>query len=90
MYDWNNVDNEFLTFTRHLIALRAAHPVFRRRRWFSGEPMNGCEIDDMIWFTPEGSEMTENDWAVGHARSLAVFLKRRGHHFPQFARSAVD
>ena len=72
-YDWNSVDDEFLAFTRQLIALRATHPVFRRKHWFSGEPICG-EIDDMIWFTPEGAEMTENDWAVGHARSLAVFL----------------
>ncbi|MXW75072.1 MAG: glycogen debranching protein GlgX [Acidimicrobiaceae bacterium] len=73
-YDWDSVDAEFLFFTRKLISLRAAHPVFRRRRWFRGEPVSGTEIDDMIWFTPDGTEMTHDDWRTGHARSVAVFL----------------
>ena len=73
-YDWDNVDDEFLAFIRRLIAFRAAHPVFRRRHWFKGEPVGGHETDDMIWFAPQGSEMTHHDWETGHARSVAVFL----------------
>ncbi|MDE0066740.1 MAG: glycogen debranching protein GlgX [Acidimicrobiaceae bacterium] len=73
-YDWHRVDAEFLSFTRKLISLRSTHPVFRRRRWFKGEPVSGAEIDDMIWFTPKGSEMAYNDWHAAHARSVAVFL----------------
>ena len=34
--DWASADNELLAFTRRLIALRRAHPVFRRRRFLSG------------------------------------------------------
>ena len=73
-YDWDNVDDDFLAFTKRLIAFRAAHPVFRRRHWFKGEPVGGHETDDMIWFAPQGSEMTDHDWETGHARSVAVFL----------------
>ncbi len=73
-YDWHNIDAEFLSFTQKLISIRAAHPVFRRRRWFKGEPVGGAEIDDIIWFTPEGTEMSHDDWRAGHARSVAVFL----------------
>ena len=73
-YDWDNVDDDFLAFIKGLIALRAAHPVFRRRHWFKGEPVGGHEINDMIWFAPQGSEMTDHDWQTGHARSVAVFL----------------
>ncbi len=73
-YDWDNIDEEFLAFTRRLIAFRAAHPVFRRRHWFKGEPVDGHEIDDMIWFTAQGSEMTRHDWETGHNLSVAVFL----------------
>ncbi len=32
--DWANADTELLEFTRAVSALRAAHPVFRRRRFF--------------------------------------------------------
>ncbi len=34
--DWANADKELLDFTRRLIALRRAHPVFRRRRFLAG------------------------------------------------------
>ena len=73
-YDWDDVDREFLGFVQRLVALRADHPVFRRRRWFEGRPIRGGALDDMGWFTPDGVEMTDDDWEVGYASSLAVFL----------------
>ena len=73
-YDWDNVDNELLAFTKRLIAFRAAHPVFRRRHWFKGEPVSGHEIDDMIWFTADGAEMTRQNWEASQTLSVAVFL----------------
>ena len=57
-----------------------SHPVFRRRRFFHGqEAVRGRsaardEPGDIAWFTPAGEEMTEDDWAVGFAKSLTVFL----------------
>jgi isoamylase len=73
-YDWDNVDHEFLDYARRVISLRAAHPIFRRRRWFEGRPIRGADVHDMGWYAPDGSEMTDGDWAVGYASSLAVFL----------------
>ncbi len=73
-YDWEAVDNDFLAFTRRIIAFRNDHPIFRRRGWFQGKPIRGHHVDDMTWFTPDGAEMTDEDWSVGYARSLAVFL----------------
>ena len=35
-FDWSNVDDDLLAFTRRLIALRRAHPAFRRRRFLVG------------------------------------------------------
>jgi glycogen operon protein len=48
----------------------------RRRRFFQGDPSRGSEseLGDIAWFTPAGEHMTEGDWQVGYARSLAVFL----------------
>ncbi len=34
--DWAQADTELIEFTRSVSALRAAHPVFRRRRFFDG------------------------------------------------------
>ena len=73
-YDWGAVDEPFLEFTKRLIALRSEHPVFRRRRWFEGRAIRGADVHDLMWFAPDGTEMSDDDWAVGYASSLAVFL----------------
>ncbi|MBI0376561.1 glycogen debranching protein GlgX [Streptomyces albiflaviniger] len=67
---------ELLRFTRSLVWLRRDHPVFRRRRFFHGRPVEGThdELSDIAWFTHEGEEMTPRDWQAAHAKSLAVFL----------------
>ena len=73
-------DQDLLDFAAALIRLRAEHPVFRRRRFFRGqEAVRGRsaardEPGDIAWFTPAGEEMTDDDWAVGFAKSLTVFL----------------
>ncbi|MEE4542546.1 glycogen debranching protein GlgX [Streptomyces sp. V4-01] len=63
-------------FVRSMVWLRRDHPVFRRRRFFHGRPVEGThdELSDIAWFTPEGREMTQRDWQAAHARSLSVFL----------------
>ncbi|HSA51118.1 MAG TPA: glycogen debranching protein GlgX [Yinghuangia sp.] len=63
-------------FTRMLTRLRHDHPVFRRRRFFHGRPVQGThdELSDIAWFTPAGDEMTDADWREATAKSLAVFL----------------
>ncbi|WP_334144176.1 glycogen debranching protein GlgX [Rhabdothermincola sp.] len=73
-YDWEHADDAFLHFTRALIRLRSEHPVFRRPRFFQGRAIQGDDVDDIGWFTPEGTAMTEADWSAGFARALAVFL----------------
>jgi glycogen operon protein len=72
--DWAGADADLLAFTRQLIALRRAHPVLRRRRWFQGRSIRGTEIHDIGWYLPDGSEMTDHDWRAATARALGVFL----------------
>jgi glycogen operon protein len=72
--DWEQADQDLFYFTVHLAAFRRAHPVFRRRRWFEGQPLHGRDVRDIAWFTPGGVEMSEDDWKVGFAKSLTVFL----------------
>ncbi len=81
--DWASVDTGLLEFTRVVTALRAEHPVFRRRRFFSGKPVRRRGQDglpDISWFAPDGSEMSEEDWGAGFSKSIAVFLN--GHGIP--------
>jgi glycogen operon protein len=75
--DWDSPEHDqaLIAFTCALSQLRRQHPVFRRRRFFSGLPTaGGAGLDDIIWLTPSGQEMTEDDWQAQYARSLAVFL----------------
>ncbi len=73
-FDWDSVDEELIEFTCRLIALRRKHPGLRRRRWFHGRPIRGKEVRDIGWFRPDGAEMSDEDWDVGHARALGIFL----------------
>ncbi|MGV7273625.1 glycogen debranching protein GlgX [Mycobacterium persicum] len=81
--NWAEADTGLLDFTRAVSALRANHPVFRRRRFFSGKPVGRRGEDgvpDIAWFAADGSEMTEEDWGASYAKSIAVFLN--GHGIP--------
>ncbi|MFF1355559.1 glycogen debranching protein GlgX [Streptomyces sp. NPDC058297] len=72
----NTGQDSLLAFTRAMARLRRDHPVFRRRRFFHGRPVEGTHDDltDIAWFTPEGEEMTRDDWGAAQARALSVFL----------------
>src|SRR6266545_1176728 len=79
--DWENVDEHLLEFTRAVTALRRAHPVFRRRRFFDGRPVRrvaGTRIRDIAWFSPDGTEMSEEAWEVSFGRCVAMFLNGDG------------
>ncbi|MGD9619196.1 MAG: glycogen debranching protein GlgX [Mycolicibacterium sp.] len=81
--DWANADHRLIEFTRSVAALRAAHPVFRRRRFFDGLPVRrrgSVQIPDISWFAPDGSEMSDEDWDSGFGKSIAVYLN--GHGIP--------
>jgi len=73
-FDWTLRDENIalLGFTRRLMDFRSRHPVFRRRRWFKGRAIRGAP--DIAWFTPQGTEMTQEEWDVAFARSIGVFL----------------
>ena len=71
-FPWASVDEDLLTYTTSLVALRRDHPVFRRRRWFLGRPLRGTA--DILWLKPEGTEMTEADWNEHHETCVGMFL----------------
>ena len=71
-FDWDHVDTEFTDWVRRVTALRRAHAVLRRRRWFQGRKIRDTE--DLAWFRPDGEPMTDEDWETGYARAVGVFL----------------
>ncbi|RYZ32090.1 MAG: glycogen debranching enzyme GlgX, partial [Propionibacteriaceae bacterium] len=76
--DWDlDADQQgLLDFTSAAIALRRAHPVLRRRRFFAGDASHGGQspLGDIVWLKPDGGEMNDADWDTGYSQSLMVFL----------------
>ncbi|HSF66562.1 MAG TPA: glycogen debranching protein GlgX [Nitrospiraceae bacterium] len=73
-WKWTKADRALLDYTKMLIALRQAHPVFRRRQFFQGRRIHGAEVKDISWLRPDGKEMTEQDWLQGYERCLGMRL----------------
>ncbi|MHB8641559.1 MAG: glycogen debranching protein GlgX [Gaiellaceae bacterium] len=72
-FDWrlDETGERLLAFTRRVIALRRAHPVFRRQRFFEG---TGHDLPDVWWMRPDGRKMTQRDWRNPQGRAIGVFL----------------
>ena len=87
-HDWSEVDQHLFDFTKRLIALRSAHPVFSRRHFFEGQRTMGSQLDDIGWFRPDGEPMHRDDWHVDHAKAISVFLNGNaiGPHGPELER----
>jgi len=64
----------FFEFTRHVIGLLNAHPVLSRRTFFHGRHLRGSEIKDIVWFSPTGREMTDEEWNAASVSFLGVLL----------------
>ena len=62
-----------LDFTRRLIALRAEHPVFRRRGFFTGAS-DEAGLPDIAWLRIDGEPMGADDWDRAEVRALAVLF----------------
>jgi glycogen operon protein len=74
--DWklSPEDLEMLEFVRKVVTIRGSHPTFRRGSFFQGRPIKGAAIKDLTWLTPEGCEMTDEEWNQSSARCLGMFL----------------
>ena len=77
---WENGEDEkqLLEFVRDLIRLRSDHRVFRRRKFFQNRAIRGENVRDIVWLDPAGTQMSDEQWRDGFARSLGVFLSGRG------------
>ncbi len=76
--DWRAIDGDLLAFTRDLLTFRAAHPVFRRRRF-----LGGAAAQELAWFGVDGRPMAAESWADPGSRSVVLHLD--GSHDPDLA-----
>jgi isoamylase len=68
----------FLAFTQRLIALRKQEAVFKRASFFRGEPSQVSGIHDILWFSPDGHDMTVQDWHNPNLRTVGMVLEGSG------------
>ena len=68
-FDWATADADLRHYLRRLIALRRAHPVFRRRRF-----LTGAEAADLGWYSAVGTAMTPLQWADPTMHAIGVYL----------------
>jgi len=73
-WDWNAEQRSLFDFVCRLIRLRTANPVFRRRKFFFGRPIQGASVKDIYWVRPSSGEMEEGDWNEAGVRSLGMGL----------------
>ena len=91
--DWTLTEDRrrLLDFVRRMIRLRRQHRVFRRRNFFEGRPIHGSDVKDVVWLTPSGVEMTEEEWNKHEAHCLGVYLAGDGlAETDDFGRPVLD
>ncbi|MEV6471844.1 glycogen debranching protein GlgX [Streptomyces sp. NPDC051657] len=78
--DWSLLEEpawrELTELTARVLTLRRAHPVLRRRAFFSGRAQAPDGLRDLAWFARDGREMTEGDW-YAPAATLGLYLSGR-------------
>jgi glycogen operon protein len=69
---WSQDTLEFLEFVRRLLWIRSNNPAFQRCAFFNGGSVSGASLKDATWLSPDGREMTEEDWHNPTARCLGL------------------
>jgi len=74
--DWKagNNDSAFLEFVRRLVTLRKTHQTLHRDQFFIGHPRSGAALKDITWLSPDGHEMTDEEWRQSFAKCVGALL----------------
>jgi glycogen operon protein len=73
--DWTETPESeaMLAFSRRVVHLRAASPALRQAEFFDGRT-TPTGNPDLIWFRPDGAEMTDEDWEDPDSRTLGMWI----------------
>ncbi|HEY0643232.1 MAG TPA: glycogen debranching enzyme, partial [Nocardioides sp.] len=77
--DWSRADKPLIEFTAAVAKLRAEHPTFRRKRFFTGSTVrtgDGERLNDIVWLGLDGEPMEDDDW--GGANAIGMYLNGHG------------
>jgi glycogen operon protein len=66
-----------MRFTKKLIAVRAALPLLRRSRFMTGEWNEELQLKEVRWLSPDGTDMTEEQWGDGNMHCFGLVIDGR-------------
>ncbi|MGB0127653.1 MAG: glycogen debranching protein GlgX [Rhodocyclaceae bacterium] len=66
-------DRGLLEFVSQMVRLRRDHPVFRRSSFFRQDRRDESGRN-VLWFGPDGLEMSDAEWHQGFARCVGMYL----------------
>ena len=73
-WDLDERSEDLLAFAREVFRVTSENPVFRRRRFFDGDPVTTHGVKDVSWVRPDGGEMTHEDWANPKNHTLGMLI----------------
>lgn len=76
-WDLDEHQRELLEFVKRVFRVSRSNPVFRRRRFFAGNPVTDRGVKDVQWMRPDGREMTDEDWRSPKNRMLGMLIHGR-------------
>ncbi|MET0794418.1 MAG: glycogen debranching protein GlgX [Polyangiaceae bacterium] len=65
---------DLLNFTREVLRITKSNPVFRRHRFFAGDPVSDKGYKDVTWLRSDGTEMSIDDWGNGRNHLLGMLI----------------
>jgi glycogen operon protein len=79
---WDRADQPLLDFAAFVAKLRAGHPTFRRKRFFTGTTVRTGDgedgrLNDIVWLDPQGEPMVDDAWDQGDT-CLGMYLNGHG------------
>ena len=80
---WDRADWPLAEFTSAVAKLRANHPTFHRKRFFTGDSVRTGEegrLNDIVWLHPDGEPMHDGRWTEEGAKTIGMYLN--GHGIP--------
>jgi len=77
-WDHDEDAQQLQAFTRRLLALRRAHPVFRQGAFFSGRALGADQVKDLAWFSCAGLELTDEQWFDPTVQTVGMYLDGQG------------
>ncbi|WP_457205235.1 glycogen debranching protein GlgX [Nocardioides sp. P5_C9_2] len=76
---WDRADKPLIEFTSAVAKLRASHPTFHRKRFFTGNTVrtgDGERLNDIVWLALDGTPMEDDKWEG--QKAIGMYLNGDG------------